>query len=168
MFILAKNRELLLTSSAPVQVVVYGDVPMTILTSGINDISDIIYHATNPIYITSVSVINTSGVSVNAQFFVDDFPLSSNLTIPINGYCVYKCDTVIVYNNQGVIITDSGSGGSSLTNTDDLPEGSTNLYFTEARARGAISVTTTGSGIASYNSGTGEVNIPAQINGGYY
>lgn len=40
---------------------------------------------------------------------------------------------------------------------------STNLYFTNARARNAISLTTSGSGAASYNSLTGDINIPTPI-----
>ena len=44
--------------------------------------------------------------------------------------------------------------------TSNITEGS-NLYFTDARARGAISLTTTGtSGAATYNSTTGVFNIP--------
>jgi predicted heme/steroid binding protein len=45
--------------------------------------------------------------------------------------------------------------------TDLVPEGITNLYFTQARARESILLTTTGiSGAATYNSGTGVLNIP--------
>lgn len=41
-------------------------------------------------------------------------------------------------------------------NSDEITEGSTNLYFTNARARGAISVTDSGGdGSLSYNSSTG-------------
>lgn len=47
-----------------------------------------------------------------------------------------------------------------LKTTDNLTEGSTNLYYTNARARGAISLTTTGSGAATYNSTTGVINVP--------
>lgn len=51
----------------------------------------------------------------------------------------------------------SASPGS----TDAVPEGATNKYFTDARARAAISLTTTGnSGAATYNSSTGVFNIP--------
>jgi hypothetical protein len=39
--------------------------------------------------------------------------------------------------------------------TDDLSEGATNQYFTNARARSAISLTTTNSSELSYDSGTG-------------
>lgn len=41
--------------------------------------------------------------------------------------------------------------------TDDLSEGSTNEYFTQARARGSIS---TDAGARAYNSGTGVITIP--------
>jgi hypothetical protein len=42
--------------------------------------------------------------------------------------------------------------------TDGLAEGSANIYFSNARARSAISLTTTGSGAATYSSGV--LNIP--------
>ena len=42
--------------------------------------------------------------------------------------------------------------------TDDLSEGSSNQYFTNARARSAISVTDSGGdGSLAYNSGTGVI-----------
>jgi hypothetical protein len=43
--------------------------------------------------------------------------------------------------------------------TSDIGEGS-NLYFTDTRSRSAISLTTTGTGAATYNSGTGVLNVP--------
>jgi hypothetical protein len=47
----------------------------------------------------------------------------------------------------------------SVYDTDDLAEGS-NQYFTDARARAAISVTdTAGNGLASYDSSTGVISI---------
>ncbi|HLO55374.1 MAG TPA: hypothetical protein VK169_13850 [Saprospiraceae bacterium] len=51
-------------------------------------------------------------------------------------------------------------------NTTTVAEGS-NLYFTNARSRSAISLTTTGtSGTASYNATTGVLNIPNYADGG--
>lgn len=48
-------------------------------------------------------------------------------------------------------------GGSILLNTADVTEG-TNLYYTDARARGAVSVTdVSGDGSLSYNSSTGVI-----------
>lgn len=54
----------------------------------------------------------------------------------------------------------NGYGNFIRANTDSIQEGSTNLFFTNARARSAISLTTTGSGAATYNSTTGVLNIP--------
>jgi len=51
-------------------------------------------------------------------------------------------------------------------NTSVVPE-NTNLYFTDARARAALSLTTVGtSGAATYNSGSGILNIPNYADGG--
>tara|TARA_Y100000389_G_scaffold198218_1_gene234295 strand:- start:649 stop:6324 length:5676 start_codon:yes stop_codon:yes gene_type:complete len=54
--------------------------------------------------------------------------------------------------------------------TDDLPEGSNNLYFTDARARGALSVSTgtaSSGGALSYNSSTGVFDFsPADVTAG--
>jgi hypothetical protein len=52
------------------------------------------------------------------------------------------------------------TGAVSLT-TDDISEGASNLYYTDARARASVSLTTTGtSGASTYDSGTGVFNIP--------
>lgn len=44
-------------------------------------------------------------------------------------------------------------------NTDEITEGSSNLYFTTARARSSISVT----GAATYNSSTGVINVTGGV-----
>lgn len=49
-------------------------------------------------------------------------------------------------------------GGSLTLDTDDVGEGSTNQYFTNARARGSVSVTDSGGdGSLGYDSGTGVI-----------
>ena len=47
--------------------------------------------------------------------------------------------------------------------TDDLSEGSSNLYYTDARARAAVSVADTNSMDMSYNSTTGEFSADAKV-----
>jgi hypothetical protein len=65
-----------------------------------------------------------------------------------------------VDNTDAVISVNGYTGAVSLVSSD-IPEGATNLYFTNTRARQAISLTTTGSsGAATYNDGTGVLNIP--------
>lgn len=61
----------------------------------------------------------------------------------------------------GAVDSVNGQTGIVVLDTDDISEGSTNLYYTNARARAAISLTTTGSsGAATYNNVTGVLNIP--------
>jgi hypothetical protein len=52
----------------------------------------------------------------------------------------------------------------SELDTDSLSEGSTNQYFSNTRARGAISLAT-GESNLSYNSSTGELSLPT-VDGG--
>lgn len=54
-------------------------------------------------------------------------------------------------------------------NTDSVLEGAINLFYTNTRARAAISITTTGtSGAANYNNSTGVFNIPNYQAAGSY
>ncbi len=66
-----------------------------------------------------------------------------------------------IFLNQGFfeeINTPTDELDLSGNNTDDLGEGSTNQYFTNARARSAISVTDSGGdGSLAYDSGTGVI-----------
>jgi len=57
------------------------------------------------------------------------------------------------FTNDGTTFQEIGS--LTASDTDDLLEGTTNLYYTDARARGALSVSSTGPGSLAYNSGTG-------------
>ena len=81
---------------------------------------------------------------------------------------------VTVDTTKGTLVVHDGStqGGSPLAtesyvtsqiqtkdNSDEITEGSTNLYFTNARARGAISVT----GSGSYNSSTGVITVTGGV-----
>jgi hypothetical protein len=70
---------------------------------------------------------------------------------------------------SGYGITDFNSNFDTrlaAKTTDNLTEGSTNKYYTDARARAALSLTTTGtSGAATYNSSTGVFNIPNYAGG---
>ncbi len=62
-------------------------------------------------------------------------------------------------------ITVNGSsvslGGSVTVGSDAVTEGTTNLYFTNARARGALSFA---AGSGAYNSTTGVISIPTNTN----
>jgi hypothetical protein len=61
-----------------------------------------------------------------------------------------------VFGRTGVVVATNGD-----YNTSQVTENVANLYFTNARARSAISLTTTGSsGSSTYDSGTGVLNVP--------
>lgn len=62
----------------------------------------------------------------------------------------------------GAVDSVNGQTGAVILDTDDISDsGATNKYFTNALARGAISLTTTGtSGAATYTQATGVFNIP--------
>jgi hypothetical protein len=63
----------------------------------------------------------------------------------------------------GAVISVNGLVGTVVLDTDDVQElaSPTNKYFTDARARAAISLTVTGnSGASTYSSGTGVLNVP--------
>ena len=64
----------------------------------------------------------------------------------------------ILYNNSTGVFSFDGSSVFTGRTTDDLAEGSTNKYFTAARARSNISVTDAGGiGSLAYNNGTGVI-----------
>jgi len=63
----------------------------------------------------------------------------------------------------GAVISVNGLVGTVVLDTDDIQELATptNRYFTDARARGAISLTVTGnSGASTYSNSTGVLNVP--------
>lgn len=62
------------------------------------------------------------------------------------------------------VISVNNKTGIVTLNTTDIPEG-TNKYYTDARARNAISLTTLGTGLATYDPVTGILNIPADTTG---
>lgn len=72
--------------------------------------------------------------------------LTSDISYPVTS----------VFGRTGAVVATSGD-----YNSDQVTEGTTNLYFTNTRARTAISLTTTGStGASTYNNSTGVLNIP--------
>lgn len=88
-----------------------------------------------------VAPLDASGLvpSVNLPSYVDDvleFPSQASFPNPGETGKIYVAlDTNFVYRWSGsTYIQIVGSPGS----TDDVPEGSTNLYFTDARARAAV------------------------------
>jgi len=82
-------------------------------------------------------------------------------SISATGDISYNSTTgVISYTAPPDAVTSvNGQTGAVVLDTDDVAEGSTNLYFTEARARQSISAT----GDISYNSTTGVISYTAPL-----
>ncbi len=116
--------------------------PMAVSTDDLAEGSTNQYHTTARAR-GAISASSATGVSYNSTtgaISLGSIPNSSlsNSSITINGTAV-------------------SLGGTRTLDTDAVSEGSTNLYHTTARARGAVSVTA-GTGI-SYNSSTGAFSL---------
>lgn len=109
--------------------------------------------------ITGIDYSNSTGI----------FSLATGYSIPLTA-SIADWNTAFGWGNHATAgyIADGNTGWDNLyglfdkdvDDTGDLTEGP-NLFFTNTRARSAISLTTTGtSGAATYDSGTGVLNIP--------
>lgn len=105
--------------------------------------------------------LNGSGQIPSAQLpsYVDDVLEFANLAaFPVTGEAskIYiAIDTNFTYRWSGSVYLNIGGSGFTGT-TDNIIEGSVNLYYTDSRARAAISVTQN----LSYNSTTGLITGP--------
>lgn len=135
------------------------------------------YSAANPNgYMSSVpaqSFASLTGkpTTLSGYGITDAYPLSGNpsafitasalspyaLSISLSGYV--PTSTTYTVNGYGGALSTNRS--ITLSTADILESG--NQYFTNARSRSSVSITTTGSGVASYNSSTGVLNVPTAV-----
>jgi len=126
----------------------------------------------------TINVVGGTGITANANDVAIDATVA---TLTGSQTLTNKTLTSPVFNTgvsgSAVLDSDTMAGASATTlsssesikayvdtqiltedNTDEIVEGSTNLYFTNARARGAVSVTDAGGdGSAAYNSTSGVI-----------
>ncbi len=134
------------------------------------------------IYLQANNSVTSSGTTfqVNADSTtLINVGVTQEFAHPAGGYYYIPLSVNGNFADSTGAITISTSGESAITapysinkywngykqfvtlNTDSITEGSTNKFYTDARARAAISLTTTGtSGASTYNSTTGVFNIP--------
>jgi len=105
-----------------------------------------------------------SGVGTKGWYYVVNVAGSTN----IDGISDWNVGDWIIFDgtawqqvdNTDTVVSVNGQVGVVVLTTTNISEG-TNLYFTDSRARSAISLTTTGnSGASTYSNLTGAFNIP--------
>jgi hypothetical protein len=110
----------------------------------------------------------TSGVGVAGNFYI--VTVAGNTTI--DGVSSWAVGDWIIFSgsvwqkvpNTNTVTSVNTYTGAVVLKTDDIAESATptNLWFTNLRARGAISITTNNSsGASTYDSATGVINIPS-------
>jgi len=103
----------------------------------------------------------TSSVGTDGYYYIVNVAGSTNL----NGITDWKIGDWAIFhggtwqkvdNTESVSSVNGQTGAVSLT-TSDVPEGPTNFYYNDSRARAALSFT---AGSGAYNSTTGVITIP--------
>ena len=133
------------------------DVREAISVSNVSGFGNLAYDSTS----ASNGVIQYTGVStsdIRGQISATS-PMIYNSTsgnISIDSSAVFSGKTTddLAQGTTNIYFSTSGA----TVNTDALPEGSSNEYYTNARSRSAVSVTTataSGDGALAYDSGTG-------------
>jgi hypothetical protein len=114
----------------------------------------------------------TSGVGTNGYYYIVSVAGTTNLDgitdWQIGDWAIFAGTSWEKVDNTDAVSSVNGYTGTVSLVTGDVLEGAgtlpgrpSQLYFTDARSRAAISLTTTGTGGAStYNSTTGVFNIP--------
>ena len=114
----------------------------------------------------------TSSVGTNGHYYIVSVAGTTNLNgitnWEIGDWAIFAGTTWQKVDNTDAVASVNGYTGTVSLVTGDVLEGAgslpgrpSQLYFTDARARAAISLTTSGtSGAATYDNGTGVLNIP--------
>lgn len=107
----------------------------------------------------------TSGVGTDGYYYITNVAGNTNLDGITDWYvgdwAIFHGGTWQQVDNTDAVVSVNGYTGAVSLVSSDIPEGLTNLYFTNTRARQALSLTTTGSsGAATYDNATGIFNIP--------
>jgi hypothetical protein len=114
----------------------------------------------------------TSSVGTNGHYYIVSVAGTTNLNgitdWKVGDWAIFAGTTWQKVDNTDAVASVNGYTGTVSLVTGDVLEGAgslpgrpSQLYFTDARARAAISLTTSGtSGAATYDNGTGVLNIP--------
>ena len=106
-----------------------------------------------------------SGVGTRGYYYIVNVAGSTNLDgitdWNVGDWAIFDGTAWQQVDNTDSVTSVNGQTGAVSLTTDNIPEGATNLYFTQLRARQSINLTTSGSsGASTYNNSTGALNIP--------
>jgi hypothetical protein len=107
----------------------------------------------------------TSGVGTRGYYYIVNVAGSTNLDgitdWNVGDWAIFDGTAWQQVDNTDSVTSVNGQTGAVSLTSDNIPEGVTNLYFTNLRARQALSLTTTGSsGASTYDNTTGVLNVP--------
>ena len=112
----------------------------------------------------------TSSVGTQGWYYIVSVAGNTNLNgitdWQVGDWAIFNGATWDKIDNTDSVTSVNGQIGAVNLTTDNISEGTTNLYYLNSRARTAISLTTIGtSGAATYNNVTGVLNIPSYLGG---
>ena len=133
-------------------------------TTGVSDNYTLVYNSSSSTWLAEQSVADGTIIDGGS---LDGLSGGSGITTISDVHNIDELADVIVTNpSNGQVLKWNGSawvnaadatGGTTINSTDDVSEGSTNLYYTDARVRTSISV----NGDLSYNNSTGVISYTA-------
>jgi len=103
----------------------------------------------------------TSGVGVKGYYYIVSVAGTTNLDGItdwfVGDWAIFDGTAWQQVDNTDAVVSVNGQTGAVSLTTDNIPEGTTNLYFLNSRARAALSFV---AGSGAYNSTTGVITIP--------
>ena len=106
-----------------------------------------------------------SSVGTQGYYYIVDVAGSTNLNgitdWKVGDWAIFSETTWQKVDNTDAVSSVNGFTGAVNLTTDNIPEGSTNLYYLDSRARAALSFA---AGSGAYNNVTGVITIPTNTN----
>ena len=140
----AQEAEATLNEFKTLYMGIYSTAPVASQTGSLyyNDSTNLLYYWNGTNWTaTNTSVADTDGLPEGStnQYFT-----AERVDDQVNTLLTAGSNVTLTYDDAaGSLTIASTGGGSTLTDTDDLTEGSTNLYFTDARVDARISTSDT-------------------------
>ena len=114
-----------------------------------------------------------SSVGTQGYYYIVDVAGNTNLNgitdWQVGDWAIFNGSTWNKVDNTDLVTSVNGQIGAVSLTTDNIPEGATNLYYLDSRARAALSFA---AGSGAYNSTTGVITIPTDnsqiLNGAGY